>query len=487
MTEQPAVKSYFFGKGYNDLNNVLSGAWANNHSTAKVFIDQMSLSWDIGIPYLKWFTIIACLFATVAMYVVGTAFYLALAAIHVLILFIIMSIVYTLFTVTWIADRLYVASNKVFAACPRCKEKYTLPIYLCPSCGVEHTKLTPGVYGILKRTCECGHKIPTTFFNGRRNLPAKCTKCQGLIGTKEAVPVCIPVIGGPSVGKTCFISGVMKELVETVAPGCNLTIDFYDSRNEVECMQMIQKYNQGILQTKTANLNPLAYNFFIKGKFLIPERLMYIYDIAGEAFNTSDALSTQKQYDYSHGIIFVIDPLSIPDIRDKYQHLGDFAKHGANVTDLNDTFDSFMINFKRISGLSANKLSKIPCAIVINKTDAFDLENKIGFKAAAAAFINPEKGKKYSDIEDAVSALARQFLMENGMSNFVKNTEMCFKKRKYFTCSSLGHLPNGNSFSPIRVFLPVRWIISNFDKKLWNRIKGYHKVQAEGLDYEMSS
>lgn len=490
---QPAVKSYFFGKGYNDAFKVIRDAWFYNLQTAQKFVDNIS-NYHGG-WFLKIWVVLFNVFAIVSVYVVGTTVFLALTAVHLTIVFLLMLVVYTLFTIIWLADKSFLAYHRVFTACPNCKEKYPMPVYICPNCAAEHTRLVPGVYGILTRTCAgepgkefCGKKLPTTFFNGRKKLLSKCPNCSASFGANEAVPVCIPVVGGPSVGKTCFISAVMKELIEDICPQNGLTVDFNEGksplyqRNKIECDEMIRKYDQGVLQTKTANQNPLAYNFFIKGKFLVPERLMYIYDIAGEALFTQDALTTQKQYDYSHGIIFLVDPLAIPEVRRRYQGKPDFPKHRVTESDINDTFESFLHNFKRISGLSSRKLSKVPCAIVINKTDAYDLENKIGFKAVAAALVNPPKGKKFKSFEDAMSYVARKWLIDNGMLNFVKQVEMSFKAKQYFTCSSLGHVQDGRGFSSVRVFLPVKWILSYFDKTLYRRFKPYSVIQFEGQE-----
>lgn len=476
---QPAIKSYFFDKGYTDLTNVIRGAWTSNNEAAKDYKARIGIAWHSGDKWLRWVKAIFYIFATISMNVFGTMFFGLITILHVSILLVLMIIVYILFTVVWITDTLYITLNGIFGACPKCKEKFKIPIYEC-KCGRAHTRLTPGVYGILKRKCECGELLPATFFNGRPGLchiegyRAKCPHCDNIIRTGEAVPICIPVIGGPSVGKTCYITAVMKELIEDVCPTAGLSVRFYDNRNEVEYTQMVEKYKNGSLQTKTADLNPAAFNFFIEK--IIPKRLVYLYDIAGEAFSTSDALDTQKQYEYSHGFVFIIDPLSIPEVRSSYDENSDFSAYRASVTDLDDTFDAFLMNLKRISGLTANQLSKVPCAIAINKVDAYDLESKIGIKAANA-LMEENKELNLKDTWAAMDYLARQFLIQNGMNNFLKSVDLNFKNNRYFSCSSLGHIQNGREFNGIRVFEPVRWIVSSIDRKLAKKFKNYDSKQ----------
>ena len=475
MERQPAVKSYFFGKGYRQLFGTIADAWSGNEQSACRVREKIKLllKYHSSGSVMRWIDRIIVLFKLLelfSIYFFGTIASAAFSLIHMLIVFSVMLGVYIMFALIWTADRGYILIKGIFGACPKCKGKYKMPVYVC-DCGAEHTRLTPGIYGILRRKCLCGNKLPTTFFNGRRLLASKCPCCGSVLSSREAVPVCIPAIGGPSVGKTCFITALMKELTENACPLKNMRLSFYDYRNRAECGQMIEKYNRGVLQTKTADTNPAAFNFFVSGRGIRPERLMYIYDIAGEAFGMTDALASQKQYEYCHGFIFLIDPLTIADVRNRHKADAEFKNYNAGVEDIDDTFDVFLSNLKRISGLSANKLSRVPCAIVINKVDAFDLNEKIGIAAAERAMTEQPGG--FKDVRSAESELVRRFLIENGMNNFINNIELCFKKKRYFSCSAIGHTQNGKKFEPVGVFEPFTWIVSNFDKKLGSRFSAY--------------
>ena len=265
----------------------------------------------------------------------------------------------------------------------------------------------------------------------------------------------------------------MKELIENVAPATGASIRFYNQSNEVVCKNMILLYNSGAIQQKTSDLNPAAYNFFIKSKNHGPQRLMYFYDIAGEAFTTADALSSQKQYEYSHGFIFIIDPLSIPRVREKFANEEDYGNYAVSDADINETFDSFMRNLSKISGLSSNELSKIACAIVVNKIDAYDLSEKIG-KQAIDKLIQLEENKK-KDFSELMDSEVKKFLNGNGMSNFVKNVSMCFKNTRFFAVSSLGHVQNGQAFEGKMTLEPFVWITSRVDSSMKTIFKEYAK------------
>lgn len=471
---QPASTNYFFGQSYIDLGKIISCAWRNNGDKASEYGGKISASFSAH-GFWGLFPAIYYIIATISMYVFGTIICGVISLVHVVVLLIFNMMVYIFTGIIRMFEQIYISIHKIFGACPYCKNHYKIPVYVC-DCGAEHTYLVPGKYGIIKRKCNCGKKLPTSVLTGRNKLRAKCPECGHILdnslGIQEAVPVCIPVIGGPSVGKTCYITAVMKELVEKVAPKTETTLRFYNQNNEITCKNMINLYNSGVIQQKTSDLNPAAYNFFLQNKKGGVQRLVYFYDIAGEAFTTANALTTQRQYEYAHGFIFIIDPLSIPRIKAKHYNTPEFSKHAASVADINETFGSFMGNLSRISGMSANELSKIPCAVVINKIDAFGLSDIVGAKAIRTL----QTKEEYANIpfDKLMDTQIREFLNANGMTNFVKNVDMGFKNSQFFAVSSLGHTPDGTTFDGDMTLAPFEWIASKVDGNLRNLFKKYH-------------
>ncbi|MDE7340648.1 MAG: hypothetical protein K2N80_08815 [Lachnospiraceae bacterium] len=472
---QPASTSYFFRQSYVDLGNIIKYAWRNNANKASEYGGHISNCFD---EHGLWgiFQALFYIFATISMYVFGSIICAVISTLHIAALLTFNFAVYLFALTLRLFEQIYISIHKIFGACPYCKNHYKIPVYIC-SCGAEHTYLVPGKYGIVKRKCNCGRKMPTSVLTGRAKLRAKCPECGHLLdnslGVQEAVPICVPVIGGPSVGKTCYITAVMKEMIEKVAPQTGISIQFYNQSNEIACKKMISLYNMGALQDKTSDLNPAAYNFFINNGKNGPQKLFYFYDIAGEAFTTSEALTTQKQYEYSHGFIFMVDPLSIPRVREKYGTDAMYDLYAASTADINETFDSFMRNLSTISGLSSKELSKIACAIVVNKIDAYDLSAKIGQKAIEKMLLL-EENKKYT-LETMMDMQVKQYLNSNGMSNFVKNVAMCFKHTRFYAVSSLGHIKNGQVFESNMVLAPFAWIVSRVDGDMRTVFKQYYE------------
>ena len=140
---------------------------------------------------------------------------------HIAVLFAFFAFIYMGFGLLWLIDRIYIMINKIKNACPNpdCQASFLIPTYECPGCGEKHTNLVPSKYGILKRTCLCGTKLPTTFLNGRGQLKAYCPECDtALSGDTASRQYAFPVIGGPSVGKTCFINMAIDQMMSDVAP-----------------------------------------------------------------------------------------------------------------------------------------------------------------------------------------------------------------------------------------------------------------------------
>ena len=323
--KQPAKKSYFFGQGYIDIGTEIKNSWLQNAQTAKKYYRRYS---EKG---LMSFSGVYNLFCALSVVTFGTVFFLLISAVMLSVVSVFFILVYIGFSVAWLFDRLHLTRKKIFTACNECKCKFLIPTYICPKCGARHTNLTPGVYGIFKRTCSCGEKLPTTFMNGRRKLKAICPNCLAegkmtVLNDRESRPLCIPVVGGRSVGKTAYITAFSKEFVETVAPKKGLEIEFYSDAKKDIYSEIKADYESGSTRmtarpqdiTKSSSI---SFSFFVKNKALRPERLVHIYDIAGEVFTNNDENEVQRQYEYCHGIIFIIDPFAIPAVRARFEDL----------------------------------------------------------------------------------------------------------------------------------------------------------------------
>ena len=473
-TPQPAQKSYFFDKGYKDMANTIKGAWSRNSDSIKKYAGNFGNWSDKPLP-IKIFLGIVNILAIVAVVIFGSLITAVITVLNVLILLIFMAFVYIGFSVIWLVDRIYLTRKKIFTACHECKEKSLIPTYICPRCGAKHTDLTPGVYGILKRKCNCGEKLPTTFFNGRKELEAECPHCGHKLTDRESRPICIPIVGGRSVGKTAFITAFSKEFIENVAPSKGFNIEFYNDKKADIYKEITQDYSAGStrMTDRPQDVNAassISFSFFVQLPELSPERLVHVYDIAGEVFTDNSENEVQKQYEYCQGIVLIIDPFAIPSIRIKYEELLEPADvAGIGKADINGIINSFLNKLREVTGLSDNKMATVPLAVVISKIDSAGLEQDVGTMAVNKYMRN--EPEKYTDFYDTQDYLCRKFLKENDMESFLQNIDIQFKNNRFFACSAIGHTRDKGQYKPEGVLAPMEWLIRNADSKmgqLWN-------------------
>lgn len=488
-TPQPAKKSYFFGKGYADVRNTIKGAWQRNFDSIIKFkknISDAQYNGKAGFLFLAIMNVLAM----VAVIVFGSIITAAVSIINIAVVLIIMVAVYIGFSIIWLADRIYLMRKRIFTACHECKEKSLIPTYICPKCGAKHTNLTPGVYGILHRTCVgadpnsyCGEVLPTTFFNGRRNLEAICPHCSTPLSDREAVPICIPIVGGRSVGKTAFITAFSKEFIDGVAPSKSWETEFYNDEKAKIYRKIEKDYDSGStrMTDRPQDINKassVSFSFFVKGEPFSPERLIHVYDIAGEVFTHNSENEMQKQYEYCQGIVLMIDPFAIPSVRYRCEAQltpGDIA--GIGKADINGIVDSFLNKLREVTGLSDKKMSSVPLAVVIGKIDSAGLISEVGDDAVRAKMASePEKFKDYYDTQDY---LCRKFLRDNGMESFLNSIDLKFKDNRFFSCSAIGHTKDQGRYNPQGVLAPMQWLFGRADSKMaksWNDIKFNKKV-----------
>ncbi len=472
--QQPAKQSYFFGEGWRDLRDFISKLWNKNRDDARAYHDKYKEKGLINIKGIYW---LACSMSVV---LYGSIMFLLISAGVSIFLLAFFLLVYIGFSIVWVLDRLYLKKNKIFTACPSCKESSLIPVYACPSCGVKHSKLVPGKYGILKRQCTCGEKLGTCFLTGRKRYPAFCKSCAASLSDRENTPICIPVVGGRSVGKTAFITAFSKDFISTVAPRNNWETEFYNKEKEQIYREILADYNSGStrMTDRPQDINKtssVSFSFFLRGRGLKPERLVHVYDIAGEVFTDNSENEMQKQYEYSQGIVFIIDPFSIMEVRNTFETgLEPEDVAGIGKADVTGIVDSFINKLREVTGLSAKSMLNTPIAIVISKVDSSNLLDVLGSKVInkkRREFIDRGMDVSYIDVEDYV---CREFLKEYGMESFINVIDMKFKKNRYFTCSAIGHTRDMGSYEPFGVMEPMEWLMRNADNTLdsiWNTSK----------------
>jgi hypothetical protein len=461
---EPAIKSYFFGQGYTDLKNTIVESWKRNLASAQNEFGQAGKLWPgtylaKGGAILRWT-------AGIAVILFGTTFFLAFSALHITVLLMFFLLIYLGFTLVYLTERGYLTWKKFFTVCPECHDKSPLPEYFCRKCGAVHRRLIPSQYGILHRTCDCGEKLPATFFLKRGELQARCPNaaCGHLLkaGHIESRKAFIPIFGGPSVGKSAYLfSTVLQLAVE--APRLGFSPFFVDSHSESEFEQARKQIAQGRPPAKTLASLPRAFNLELRREAQ-DARVLYLYDPAGEAFNETEGLVLHKYQDYLSGLIFLIDPFTILGVQAEYGDRLAGVRDALKPSSLpvEDALARILISLEEHFGLGKTARLKVPVAVVINKVDAFDLEDRIGERAvqARAAASLPQ-----SDLDALRNELIRNQLIRWDQGDLVQQLEARCTRVRYFTCSCLGRMPDGTAraFEGRGTLAPLLWILMTAD------------------------
>lgn len=162
-------------------------------------------------------------------------------------------------------------------------------------------------------------------------------------------------------------------------------------------------------ETDLKRASAKTFGFILHGKKLKPDRLIQIYDVAGESFVENTENEEQLQYTYCHGIILILDPLSIPVIRNYLDEgIDEIDKSSVGTLDVDLVLDAFMNKLREITGQSPASVFHVPIAVVISKSDIAILDRFIG-EEIISDFMT-EKGlgmESYSAVEDRI---CRRFL-----------------------------------------------------------------------------
>lgn len=460
MKKQPASKSYFFDKGYRDVARVMKKTWANAFkpvsNEAERVKDIFSNNVIAGI-----FTVLCdiVVFSLITIFIITVNL---IFSILFFCFFVFVGIfVYLGYSVLSIVDLIFCMFKHISSHCPNCQKKFGLPTYKCPKCGALHTSLRPSKYGILKRKCNCGEKLPTTFFNGRQKLKAVCPYCgTNIKDGGQHIEITIPVVGGPSAGKTCFINMAISQIGNVATQN---KLDFsYSPINGDEYMSNKQYMDNGRLPAKTNDGRLRYYQFYLTPKGEKIKNLISLCDVAGETYEDNDEIGNQIGYKYANAFLMLVDPLSITKFRDELKGKIDLRKYGASERGMDEILSVLVNTLENMHCLTSRNMIKTDVVVVFTKCDIPTLETKIGAAAVRKYMQEHHIQSKY----EAQNKLCESFLSEYEEDNFLNGLKSKFRSVQFFTCSALGHVENGAKFNPSGVEDPVLWLIDKVSSSI---------------------
>lgn len=290
-----------------------------------------------------------------------------------------------------------------------------------------------------------------------------CTNCHEMLpSTTGAYKNHIyAVIGGPDSGKTHYIA-VLINLLKQSGKKMGLLIQELDAetrkRYKIDFYEPLFEKHEVLKKTRTITPKPLIYGITIYENDKIKNYLTLVFfDTAGENLENADTMSSVNKYIYrSDGIIMLIDPLQISEVRNK---LPNIAKP-ANSSDCSAILSRTTQLIEK--GLSLNPTDKIsiPLAVSFTKMDAVeDLlqgDYQLKYKSTHDERVNLD------DIE-AVNSEMQALLSEWGENSLLQLARVKYKDNKFFGLSALGTNPHATqkvqNVIPKRVEDPFLWLL----------------------------
>lgn len=291
-------------------------------------------------------------------------------------------------------------------------------------------------------------------------VPMRCVNNKG-------IPIAL--VGAKATGKSNYIGVLVNEIRKRMTSSfdCSITMNC----DKVSKEQYDEIYyrplfidKQQIGATDSGFTPPMIFPIdFRSGKQVV----LTFYDTAGENFDDKDTMINNTGYlSYSKGIILLIDPLQIQEIRDV---IGNRIPLPEKNTDAIDILDKVIDNIENFTN-NSKKPFDMPLALVFTKIDAFDGLDDI---IPADSYLRYDSEyldrgvfikEDFENTQQAMKTLLDNFLELH--SELQQKLERRFKRYAFFGLSALGGMPddNGNlsqgGIKPRRVLDPLLWILS---------------------------
>ncbi|MPZ81010.1 MAG: hypothetical protein GEV28_11655 [Actinophytocola sp.] len=382
---EPAFLAYPLRQIWIDLWQIVRDALESTRDGARSAIGWVRQTVDISVG--GWSTIgivalvllptsAALVFGAAAGVLAGLAAYVGIV-LATAALMLVLAVVWAL---VWLAlaavEGLFRLWRRIRQSCPYagCYRRIALPTYECPRCGQRHRRIAPNEYGLLRHDCRCGAALPTAIVLGRHRMTALCPHCNRPLPQRVGrVPVVtVPVVGGPAAGKTTFLCLAVSAL-HTRLNDVGAAVGFAEPAQERVFSAGRRQLREGGVLDKTVQRMPdgVMLDVGIGGR---SDRILYLFDPAGESYAAADGVEAQGYLDHAEGLIIVVDPFAVDAVvRSLTQAERDATRTVAGPVGTAEAQPEGVVGrlFDLLRSRSgATKLRRI--AVVVSKTDALE-------------------------------------------------------------------------------------------------------------------
>jgi hypothetical protein len=352
-------------------------------------------------------------------------------------------------------DRLVRKLRRASGSCPHCYHVTELPTFACTGCGRAHRDIRPGWLGGTWRRCGCGALLPTTVLRVARVSAPRCPRCDKPLRAGGAVvtDVRLPVFGPVSAGKTRLVyTGLLALRDQVAATGGSTHFVDDDSKQAFDHAIALVGAGGDTVKTPTGELPPAITVRLTAGR---RRALLHLFDAAGEFYADRDDNTDLEFLDHAQGLIFVVDPFSIPWVRDQLGDLSDIVSRANPAMDEPERVYHVTAGRLRDYGVATQKRS---LAMTVVKADLLD-------QLPLTSRLTPDR--------------VRDWLIEAGLDNLVLSAERDFGEVSYFVTASMSGVAATDARSPAR---PIAWLSARAGLELWPDAReavGPHEKETE--------
>jgi len=366
--------------------------------------------------------------------------------------------------------------------------------FTCPYCYAEHNitdcglRCSYNIIGNSDKKCKFEIKKYDDQY-GNDWIPLahkrKCIKCKEAAkqlfcdDTKKEIPIeflsmrslPIALLGAKASGKSNYIGVLINEIRKKMTSPFNCSLSMACSQESKEAYdelyyRPLYKEGKTVFGTDAGKeVPPLIFplRFMDTKNRIVNMAALTFYDTAGENLNDKGVMHKFNRYiTNAHGIILLLDPLQVPNIRKNLINNG-FTMLPDQNTEIYDVLSIIIDVIRGVRNIKGQ--IQIPLALVFTKIDVLEqysiLPEDSCLKEESdhikrGAFIKPDFENTNIQMQDLIDNWLDADLM-----GYIKQ----FKQYSFFGVSSLGGNPNGTKIDskgirPRRVLDPLLWLLS---------------------------
>lgn len=282
-----------------------------------------------------------------------------------------------------------------------------------------------------------------------------CPHCHNELPatTARGPSVSISIIGSAKVGKSSFMAALLHEIKTKTAKNfeaeCTASGDKYKEILKENEKKLFELGETLISDESKTGVEHISLYWRFNDDEVEPINIFF-YDVNSEAMLDENYLELYAQnIRYSDGIIFLIDFLSLENIR-KELKIQDYVNQRDIISNL---YNDYIVK-------SQDMTTSIPTAIVITKSDAL-MYHDLNIVSSSSNIFNDFNHKVAFNLEEfrTINEESKNFIRNNDPA-FFNIMETYFSNLGFFSVSSLGfNFVKGRPVKPVRIDEPYLWIL----------------------------